>query len=175
MLKQCKAEGKTYYESQQLLTQQGYSQAEIEQASYQFPYSGITSTEPSPAQNPVAPQPTNAQEIGKDIELQTAKQKMNQDYWYGMIPIIGTFFRYKRIGDYANYESLKTGQHKSNVVLIWIMVMIVGFVLAVFVAPWLVGLVTDSSLLIYVSHYVGVLVAVLLLMYIFGRRKSDGD
>ena len=45
LLKQSKAQGKTYQEATQILQQQGYSTAEIEQASYRFPYSDVLLTD----------------------------------------------------------------------------------------------------------------------------------
>ena len=172
-LKKCKAEGKTYYEATQILAQQGYSQAEIEQASYQFPYTTISpaDSENNPAQNLLQLQPTDSKEVEHEIELQQTKQQLRQDYWYSFIPIVGAFYRTKRVGDYTKYESLRTGHSQAAVLTTWIGVMIVGAFVALVAAPRVVSIFTKNSTAMGWSHYAGFILAILLLSIIF-RKKS---
>jgi hypothetical protein len=167
LLKQCRSQGKTYHDATQALAQQGYSQQEIEQASYRFPYNlGDSQAEDSPP-----PKSNLTEDDVHEIELDESKQQLNRDYWYQFIPIVGAYYKTKRVNDYAKYESLKTGHGHTAVLVIWFIAMAVGTFVALVAAPWFVGLFTMSNTALYLSHYIGVIVAVLLLHITFRTIK----
>jgi hypothetical protein len=170
LLRQCKAQGKSYYEATELLQRQGYSQTEIEQASDQFPYTSVAipRADDSTPSNPTPGQLANYGIDSKEVELKAAKQKLWKDYWYQFIPFVGTFYKARKIGDFTTYESLKTGKKRTTVLLIWVGVMLIAMALALTSPSWLM----NSTWGLYAWHYVGVLAAILLLSVIFRARNN---
>jgi hypothetical protein len=172
LLRQCKADGKSYFEATQTLVQQGYSQLEIEQASYQFPYSNIGAGGDKVPQD-LSRQPVDGKNIDDESKLLEAKDKLNRDYWYSFIPIVGSFFKTKRIGDYIEFGALKTGRSRLTATTIWVAAMIIGAFVTLVVAPRVVGLFSKNSTALYLSHYIGLILTIFLLMFIFRAKKSS--
>lgn len=174
LLKQSKAQGKSYYEATQVLAQKGYSQVEIEQASYQFPYTDVTGAPTDGASAPRSTPPASPDNAANadDAMIQEAKEQVTKDFWYSFIPIIGAYYKTRRVGDYARYESLKTGQSQSTVLSIWIVAMVAGAFVSLVVAPKLTSLVTKNSAVLYASHYAGLAVAAGILWFVLKARKA---
>lgn len=167
MLKQCKVQRMTYYEATQVLMQQGFTEEEIDDASDQFVYSDATPPSNDNTQSPAAERPASIIEQGHDVELQAAKQQLNKDFWYGFIPFVGGFYRMKQTADYTKYESLKTGYNRVTVFGIWLGVIVVAFFVTIFAPMFTFG----NATLEYLSRYVGIIAAFVLLFFIF-RKKN---
>src|ERR1700683_4661441 len=118
LLKECKKQGLSYSDATQALMEQGFTQSEIEQASYQFIYSDPLSTT-IPNQSASQDEPLN-ERADRDIAIQAAKEQRNKDSWLQFIPIVGGYYRFKTAKDISDYETLKTGYSQTTVALIWI-------------------------------------------------------
>lgn len=162
LLKESKSKGLSFYDAKQVLVQNGFTDSEIGSAADNYDYE---------SGNPTSLQSVNVKDDIHEIELQQAKVQLSRDYWYSFIPVVGAFYKAKRINDYTKYESLKTGRDPLLVLAIWLIVMAVAAIFALVVGPGLVGLLTKSNTALYLSHYLGVIVAVLLLYFIFRKRK----
>src|SRR6266487_962244 len=169
LLKQCKARGMQYYDAAQGLAKQGFSQEEIEQASNRFPYSSIAPADNNPIKS-AEPASVYNKESADKAELEAAKQRMNRGYWYQFIPIVGAFYKFKQIDNYAEYESKKTGHSWSTVMLIWGAIMVVGSLLVMTVAPAAIILFSNNPSALHLLPYVGPTVIILLLL-LFRARK----
>jgi len=109
-LKAAKSQGLSYYDATQNLAKQGFNQQEIEQASYQFPYSDA-----SPADVSTPSQSTNADQafaegVVHQEALENTKHELHKDIALGLLGgrgIIGSYFETKAVSDYAEYKDLK--------------------------------------------------------------------
>ncbi len=173
LLKHCKQEGLSYYNATEWIEQKGYTIEEVQQASYQFVYTDPLSTEHEFA---ILRQPTGqlSEQIEREADIQVAKAKMNSDFWMGTIPIVGGFYRYKRIGDIVNYTSLRTGRSRLVTFGIWLLVDTLAFIGCLFV-PFIifhVGYLKDSPLSGILLPYIVIALAFLLFKLFFRKPKT---
>jgi hypothetical protein len=123
-LKAAKAQGLSYYDATQNLTKQGFTPEEVEQASYQFPYSDAEQTDSNAysGSNPSMNQ-AFAEAVVHDEAVDNAKQELHKDAALGILGgkgLVGGYYGNKAVGDYAALKDLeKNGQTapiKQNVV-----------------------------------------------------------
>lgn len=167
-LQQCKAQGKTYYEATQALAQQGFTAAEIEDASDRFTYSDITADSSDSQRSPTNLPPAAIAANQQQTAVRAAKQQLNRDFWLSFIPIFGGFFRAKQVSDYTKYQALRTGRSRLGVIAIWLCVMVIALAITLF-TPSFGG---HNALLAVGSHYSGVIVGFALLLLIFRPRNK---
>lgn len=108
-LKAAKAQNLSYYDASQSLLKQGFTQEELEQASYQFPYTEI----PQPSSNNASSDPSLNQAFAEGVvheeAIDNAKQELHKDIGMGLLggSLVGSYFGNKAIGDYAALKDLE--------------------------------------------------------------------
>lgn len=126
-LKAAKSQSLTYYEATQTLLKQGFTQSEIRQASYQFPYTEIS----APDQNSQAQlTSTDSQELGEAIVKEKALDHLREerDNAYLKSALFGRYVPLYNINAtraWANYAAAKNGKSKSKVYTAWFGTMVV--------------------------------------------------
>jgi hypothetical protein len=109
LLKDSKAKGLSYYDATQSLAKQGFTPAEIEQASYRFTYSDADPAKENEQLPPTANQAA-AEEIVHEEAVESAKSDMRKDIGLSLLggrSLFGSYFRSKAISDYAAYKDLE--------------------------------------------------------------------
>ena len=124
-LKTAKSQGLTYYEATQALLKQGYAQSEIEQASYQFPYTNIE----APDQNAqVQLSSTASQAFGEAIVKEKTLDHLREerDNAFLKSALFGKYvplYNLNATRAWANYTAAKNGQSKAKVYSSWLVAM----------------------------------------------------
>lgn len=112
-LKAAKAQGLTYYDATQSLLKQGFTQEEIEQASYQFPYSEAAPVNSSDASQNVSVNQAFAEAVVHEEAIDNAKQELHEDAARGLLggrSLFGSYYKNKAIGDYAALKNLENNK-----------------------------------------------------------------
>jgi hypothetical protein len=114
VLKEAKDQGLSYYDATQSLTKQGFSQEEIEQASYQFPYSDAAQPDTNAFTSDPSVNQAFAEGVVHEEAVDNAKQELHHDVALGLLggrSLVGSYNENKAIGDYVALKELeKNGQ-----------------------------------------------------------------
>ena len=109
-LKQCKAQGLTYYDATQTLAKQGFNQEEIEQASYQFPYSDAAQPDSNGDASGANLNQAFAEAVVHQEAVDNTKQELHKDIAFGLLGgrgLFGQYFSSKAVSDYAALKDLE--------------------------------------------------------------------
>ncbi|HET8708749.1 MAG TPA: hypothetical protein VFL85_00545 [Candidatus Saccharimonadales bacterium] len=124
-LKVAKSQGLTYYEASQALLKQGYTQSQIEQASYQFPYTDIDAPDKNAqVQLSAAASQAFGEAIAKEKTLDHLREERDNAFLKSAL-----FGRYVPLYDlsairaWADYTAAKKGQSKFRVYSSWLVAM----------------------------------------------------
>jgi len=110
LLKQCKTEGLKYHDATQVLMKQGFSQEEIEHASYEFPYSDAESPNPGDIVPRDASDQSFAKAVIREKAIDSKKRNLYKDIVLGLFggrSIVGRYYGTKTISDYAALKDLE--------------------------------------------------------------------
>jgi hypothetical protein len=124
-LKKAKSKGLTYYEATRTLIDQGYTESQIEQASYQFEYTDID-TPDEKSKVPLSPAASIAfgEAVMKEKTLDSLREERDSAYlksaFFGRyVPL----YNINATRAWANYSAAKYGQSKSKVYSSWVFAM----------------------------------------------------
>lgn len=171
-LKVAKSQGLTYYEASQALLKQGYTQSQIEQASYQFPYTEVDApNENAQAQLSAAASQAFGEAIVKEKTLDHLHEE--RDNAFLRSALFGRYvplYNLSAIRAWANYTAAKNGQSKFRVYFSWL----VAMGACVFIFP-LAGLLVVSLHLHPVFLIILFLAGVIGVNYVLNRYLRTKD
>ncbi|HSX06663.1 MAG TPA: hypothetical protein VLG92_03015 [Candidatus Saccharimonadia bacterium] len=111
-LRNAKSQGLSYYDATQSLAKQGFTQEEIKQASYRFPYNEAAQTADSTSSSATADQ-VFAEAVVHEEAIDNARQELHKDVAKGLLggrSIFGGYYQNKAIGDYTALKDLEQGK-----------------------------------------------------------------
>jgi hypothetical protein len=110
-LKQCKSQGLSYYDASQSLVKQGYTQEEIEQASYQFQYSDADVNKDTTPISSVDQEASRA--MAQDEMINKTRSNFYKDTTLRILGgrgMAGRYFGARAVSDFATLKDLEQNQ-----------------------------------------------------------------
>jgi hypothetical protein len=171
-LKQCKSQGLNYYDAKQTLAKMGFSQEEVEQASYQFPYSDVAPSNIEASPSDAKLNQVFSEAVAQQETKDNTKQNLYKDAALGFLggrSLMGKYYGTKAISDYTTLKDLEQSQEnktesqignqqdktvfqRNRAVRYYTILTLLP---VIFLAPYFIGLIRNVPSLLFGHHHIG--------------------